>query len=130
MRRTVSNHAKQRFRERTDLCKNKEMTQLFGQARHYGKSFAEFAGEFHNFLYARRTKNMHIKVYQDLVFFYKHRKLITVYKVPEQFLPVKEQTRAWFKEHNIEDTAIRPYEQLESYEDLEEDNEYREYTEC
>lgn len=104
----VSIHAKERFRQRTSLAKYKDMVQLFRQAKEHGKSYDYFAGEFYNFLAARKIdKNMKIKVFQNLIFFYKHHNLITVYAVPEEFLPTREHTRWWFRRNKIEDTARR-----------------------
>lgn len=105
MRKTVSKHAKDRFRERTTLGKNSEMVKLFSQAKAHGKSPDYFAGEFWEFLTSRKvsSKNLKVKVFQDKIFLYKHRNLITVYNVPEQFLPTKEHTAHWFKEHHIPD---------------------------
>lgn len=107
MKKTVSQHAKVRFRERTSLCKGKEMVRLFTLAKQCGKSPDHFAGEFYDFLKARKGHNLKIKVYQEMAFIYKHRNLITVYPVPEQFTPTKEHTVTYFKENNIPDTAHR-----------------------
>ena len=83
----VSNHAKNRMRERMDL-NHKERVSLFRKALDNGKSVQEIKEkEIKQYLSGKQKSCSKVKLYQDYVFVYSknsHR-LYTMYKLPERF---------------------------------------------
>lgn len=102
----VSVHGKERVRQRTDYSRSRDIEKLFQRAVTYGKSPADFKPPFSDFLKSKLDHGTKIKVYQNLIFIYKDRKLITSYQVPKRYLfqlnidKKKDQIRAETSEMN------------------------------
>lgn len=86
-------HAKNRYSERTDVSKNstKHNTKY---AYKNGTPISKFTGDFYNYLFFKQRHNsrVSVKVYNNNVYIFDNinKKLITVYPVPEKFLPVEQ----------------------------------------
>lgn len=87
----ITKHAKRRFAERLELSKRNEYTLQFRKALLYGISPSNFTGAFYDYLSKKLYKNRgsKIKIYCNYVYIHKGKKLITMYKVPDKYLPVK-----------------------------------------
>lgn len=89
----VSTHGKKRMRERVQSSlTNRNVNSLFKTALHKGytpKAFID--GDFKKYLMAHSKKNS-VKVFQDHMYLYNgSRKILyTVWRVPNQFLPVEQ----------------------------------------
>lgn len=89
MRKRLTEHAKQRNKERFGVANNRIKEIMLG-----GYTIADFDGEFYFYLYCTQHKRrgaINIKVKDDMMVIYNKRsqRAITVYKVPEKFLPVE-----------------------------------------
>lgn len=95
----VSQHAKVRAKERLDVAYKSKRNQLFNRALRYGHPATDFAGEFRDYLDSKKKKhkNIGVKVYDNNVFIYKNRLVITVFPVPEKYLPVKDNFASFIK---------------------------------
>ena len=82
----VSVHAKQRLRHRFDY-KSSSMTSLFSRALHHGVSpYNMTDGAIKNYLLGKLIRhNVKIKLYQNIVFVYKNKHLITAYELPKRY---------------------------------------------
>ena len=99
MKVKVSHHAKQRANQRLNVAYKAERNKLFKRAIKYGHPPTDFAGDFNLWLSAKKkNKNVGIKVYDGNIFIYKNRLVITVFPVPERFLPIKDHYVASVKE--------------------------------
>lgn len=95
----VSKHAKERCTERLNIAYKAKRNQLFNRALKYGHPPADFAGEFADYLETRKNKgkNIGVKVYDGNVFIYKNKLVITVFPVPDKYLPVKDNFASYIK---------------------------------
>lgn len=82
----ISVHGKERVRQRTDYSRTRDIEKLFQKAVTCGKSPSNFKPPFSDFLKLKLEHGSKIKVYQNLIFIYKGRKLITSYPVPKRYL--------------------------------------------
>ena len=82
----VSLHGKERVRQRTDYSRSRDIEKLFQRAVTCGKSPSDFKPPFSDFLKSKLDHGSKVKVYQNLIFIYKDRKLITSYPVPKRYL--------------------------------------------
>lgn len=85
-KRKISNHAKLRMRERTEL-NHKERVKLFNNALSNGKSINDISDKkLKEFLLSK--PNCKIKLYNGYIFIYSKnsKRLYTMYKLPEKFI--------------------------------------------
>lgn len=94
-----SRHAKERAGERLNIAYKAKRNQLFNRALRYGHPPNDFAGEFFDYLNnkKKRQKGIGIKVYDKNIFIYKNKLVITVFPVPEKYLPVEENYASFIK---------------------------------
>ena len=88
-RKRLTEHAKQRNKERFGVANNRIKEIMSG-----GYTVANFTGEFYIYLHYvkhKRSGAINIKVKDDMMVIYNKRsqRAITVYKVPEKFLPIE-----------------------------------------
>lgn len=81
----VSQHAKERILERTDLSRGKDANSLFRNAIHSGKSPSQFSPPFSTYLKQKLKRGNQVKVYAGLIFIYSNKTLITAYRIPPKF---------------------------------------------
>lgn len=88
----ISSHARQRAAERLELSRRDDVVHKFRHAIMYGLSPSCFKGPFNQYLQSKLRKNSHctIKIYSDFVYIHRNKKLITMFPVPEKYLPVKQ----------------------------------------
>lgn len=82
----LSNHSKQRMRERTDF-NHQERRRLFRDALHNGLTIERIKDEkFKKFLLSKNKCK--IKIYKGYIFIYSknNKQLYTMYPIPERFL--------------------------------------------
>ena len=86
----VSHHAKQRARERIDGPTNKyQKNQLFTKALQKGVPAKNYSGPFREYLNNKLNhKGTNIKVYKNNIYVYNNRVVLTVFPVPQMYLPV------------------------------------------
>jgi len=91
MRTVATLHSIERFLQRTELDSMKDIKKMSHQAKMYGRSKADYDGDFRNFLethYRAKSGNTRFKVYQKKMFIFggnKSNKLITVVNLPKKF---------------------------------------------
>ena len=87
----ISNHAKIRAAERLDLTRRDDVNHLFRQAISYGINPSKFTGKFKDYLLSKLKKHSYcsIIVYSDFIYVRHNNKLITMYPVPDKYIPVK-----------------------------------------
>jgi hypothetical protein len=97
----VSKHAKERAGERLNVNYKSKRNQLFNRALRYGHPPNDFAGEFRDYLdnKKKKQKSIGIKVYDKNIYIYKNRLVITVFPVPEKYLPIDEQYASYIKDN-------------------------------
>ena len=85
MKKKITHHARQRLNERVNLTKKR--TSIVNIAYCKGLTLLQYKGTFFQYLSAKKSK---VKVYHDYIYiFSKVRKsLITVFPVPQKYLPV------------------------------------------
>lgn len=91
MKVRVSQHAKLRANQRLNLSYKAERNKQFNKALKNGISYKSFGGDFYNYLLKKKNKNKNtgIKVYNNNIYVYKGKLIITVYPVPEKYIPVE-----------------------------------------
>ena len=98
----ISHHAKQRASERLDVNRKFERDKLFKRALRYGHPISEFAGDFENYLSGKkRARNTGVKVYDGNVYIYRNQTVITVFPVPEKYLPIDEHYASYIKNNPL-----------------------------
>ena len=85
----ISHHAKQRASERLDVNRKFERDKLFKRALRYGHPISEFAGDFENYLSGNN------------VYIYRNQTVITVFPVPEKYLPIEEHYASYIKNNPL-----------------------------
>ena len=86
----VSNHAKRRVSERLNVSHKAKRNQLLNRAIKYGHSYDEFRGDFLDYLTVKKNRkksNIGIKVYDNNIYIYQGKTIITVFPVPKKYLP-------------------------------------------
>lgn len=87
----IGNHAKQRASERLDVSTKNERVKLFKIAMHSGIPTHDFKDELFDYLIKKHNKpGVGIKVYQDNIYVYKNKFVITVFPIPDRFKPVEQ----------------------------------------
>lgn len=88
----ITKHARTRFAERLDLTRREEMNHYFKSAIKSGLNPKSFKGKFHTYLISKLKKNSYctLKVYSDFIYIHRNKKLITMFPVPEKYLPVSQ----------------------------------------
>lgn len=88
----ISEHAKRRAAERLNISRRNDIKHHFRQALMYGLSPSSFKGTFNKYLMSKLKKNSYctVKVYSDFVYVHRNKKLITMFPVPEKYLPVSQ----------------------------------------
>lgn len=94
-----SKHAKYRANERLNVAYKAKRNQLFNRALKYGHPPADFTGEFRMYLESKKKnkKNVGVKVYDNNIFIYKNKLMITVFPVPERFIPTQDNLSSYIK---------------------------------
>lgn len=82
---TLTNHGKNRIKERSNVSDLKDIERLFADAVHHGKTWNSFEPPFSDFLKSK-VHNSKVKVFKNMVFIYKGKTLITSYMVPEKYI--------------------------------------------
>ena len=88
----VSQHAKERILERTDLDRGKDANALFRNAIHNGKSPSQFSPPFSTYLKHKLKRGNQVKVYAGMIFIYSNKTLITAYRIPPKFKEILKQS--------------------------------------
>lgn len=102
MRVKVSHHAKQRANERLDVAYKAERNKLFKRALKYGHPSADFAGEFAKYLESKkRDKGVGAKVYDNNIYIYRNKTIITVFPVPDKYIPINEHFASYLKNNPL-----------------------------
>ena len=88
----ISEHAKRRAAERLNISRRNDIKHHFRKALMYGLSPSSFKGTFYRYLMSKLKKNKSctIKIYSDFVYIHRNKKLITMFPVPERYLPVSQ----------------------------------------
>ena len=88
----ISEHARRRAAERLEMSRRADIVHQFRQALMYGLSPTSFRGPFSQYLKSKLTKNRYctVKVYCDFTYIHRNKKLITMFPVPDKYLPVKQ----------------------------------------
>ena len=93
--RPVTNHAKERFNERTEVSE-KDFLDTSKRAFQFGYKLRRFKGEFYEYVRSKQINGGHysVRVYEDNVYIFDTHlgRMLTVYPVPAEFLPVSN----WF----------------------------------
>lgn len=86
----ATNHSKKRASQRLGVSYKSERNQLFQNAMKYGHPPADFAGQFRSYLdnKTNNKKKIQVKVYDDTIYVYKNKTIITVFPVPQMYLPI------------------------------------------
>ena len=89
MKRRYTNHGKKRVIERVDT--NLKSSTLVHNASQYGKSINEYKGKFKQYLLSKDRPRNRIKIYNNNLFVFSKnsKRLITVYPVPEKYIPLE-----------------------------------------
>lgn len=90
--RPITHHAKERTLERTDYSiaelKNKSKT-----AFKHGYKIRSFSGELYDYLYTKQIRgaNYIVRVFENNIYIFdaQLKRMITIYPVPEEYLPVE-----------------------------------------
>lgn len=90
----MTQHVIKRTRERADL-NGKSANTLVKETMQYGLSPGDFVGDFYSYLHyikGKKYKSIGIRVFDNNILVYnkKSRKAITLYQVPEKFLPIEQ----------------------------------------
>ena len=108
----ISEHAKMRAAERLSMTRRDEIVHKFRSALMYGLSPSNFKGPFYAYLMSKLRKNKYctVKIYCDFVYVHRKNKLITMFPVPEKYLPIKQ----WLSKNysNIVEVDVEPELQL------------------
>lgn len=112
----VSAHAKQRMEERLEnWSKTTKPVKVFENALKYGKSIKQFYGTFREYLETTAAKypQTSLMVYAGNVFVYEVRKkiLITVWNIPEEYMPWKDYLKVNRNEVNKQEALERKEEE-------------------
>lgn len=94
----ITKHAIERTRERVLPLRGRQMTGYFKRAKRNGKIPSDFKDEFKAFLEEKQSKYISprnsipvmVKVYDNHIFIYRRTSLITVYAVPDEFMPLND----------------------------------------
>lgn len=86
------------------MSRRNEIVHHFRKALMYGLSPSSFKGPFSQYLKAKLKKNSYctIKVFCDFIYIHRNKKLITMFPVPEKYLPISQYLPKNFK--NIAET--------------------------
>lgn len=89
----ITRHAYKRFFERTNFTA-KQQSHSAKQAWKYGRKVAEFCDPFYSYLIDKQLSGdrTSVRIYDKNIYVFdnRHQRLITVYPVPERFVPVKQ----------------------------------------
>ena len=87
----ASQHAKRRAGQRLNVAYKAQRNKLFNKAIKYGHPPNDFAGPFKEYLIKKlsKVKGTQIKVYDKNIFIYKKHLMITVFPVPNSYLPIE-----------------------------------------
>lgn len=86
----VSNHAKRRVSERLNVSHKAKRNQLLNRALKYGHNYDEYKGDFLDYLTIKKNRkksNIGIKVYDNNIYIYQGKIVITVFPVPKKYIP-------------------------------------------
>lgn len=95
----VSHHAKTRFKERLDIPFSQECVRQFKHAVKDGWGYDHYTGAFKQYLQSHKRSNCGLKVYKENVYIYRNSTLITVFPVPDKYLPTKIHTARYHAEN-------------------------------
>jgi hypothetical protein len=91
--RTITNHAKERTLQRTEMNLT-ELKQASSFAFKHGYKVRNFSGEFYEYLNSKQLRGAHYKicVYEDYIYVFDTRlkRMLTIYPVPEEYLPISQ----------------------------------------
>ena len=89
----ITKHAYKRFSERTDFTPN-QRNHNANQAWKHGYKISQFDEPFYSYLFEKQLEGdkTSVKVWDENIYVFdnRHKRLVTVYPVPEQFLPIKQ----------------------------------------
>lgn len=90
--RPITYHAKKRTLERTEMNLT-ELKHASENAYKYGYRIRAFTGELHEYLMSKQLRgaNYLLRVYENNIYIFDARlkRLLTIYSIPEKFLPVE-----------------------------------------
>ena len=90
--RPITHHAKQRSNERTDYS-IPELKKASSFALKHGYKIRAFSGELYDYLYSKQIRGADyiVRVYENNIYIFDARlkRLLTIYAVPEEYLPVE-----------------------------------------
>lgn len=89
----ITRHAYRRFSERTEFSA-KQRNHNANQAWKCGYKIAQFMEPFYSYLNSKQLEGdrTSVKVFGENIYVFdnRHKRLVTVYPVPEEFLPIKQ----------------------------------------
>ena len=91
LNKPVTDHAKQRITERTDISLS-DIKKLSKHIYKYGYRLSRFTGDLHTYINSKQIDGGHysIRVFNNYIYIFDSelKRLLTVYPIPEEYLPV------------------------------------------
>lgn len=93
MKKNISRHASNRIQQRTEFSANQKNHNV-NSAWQYGHKIDSYIDPFYSFLLTKQQEGNRtvVKIYEDTIYVFenKRQRLITVYPVPEEYVPTKQ----------------------------------------
>ena len=93
MKKYISRHASNRMQQRTNFSANQKNHNI-NRAWQYGRKIDNYTDPFYSFLLTKQQEGNRtvVKIYEDNIYVFenKRQRLITVYPVPEEYVPTKQ----------------------------------------
>ena len=116
MKVKLSKHAKVRAKQRLNISHKPDRTKQFKQALLHGVHYTKYCGDFYTYLENKKKKhsaNIGIKIFNNNIYIYKGKLVITVYPVPNKYRPVDQYLTSFLKSSPLVDEL---YKQLDKKE--------------
>ena len=93
MKKNISRHASNRIQQRTEFSPSQKNHSI-NKAWQYGHKIDNYVDPFYSFLLTKQQEGNRtvVKIYEDTIYVFenKRQRLITVYPVPEEYVPTKQ----------------------------------------